>query len=164
MFVSWIGWSLLIVFVSQERNLIITIASAHIALDWRCLIVTRHFYWERRSKTTVSVLRAKKKLYALRKLVSWLMFQLCPRTACPRGTPSEPLMFVWPGRKIVPLISSARTWLNLWLTAYTNVQFCTHARTHRSTGALICTDIWYHYKDNCGRAKLLANSQPYVPL
>ena len=35
--------------VSRGRNLIITIASAHIALDWRCLIVTRHFYWERRS-------------------------------------------------------------------------------------------------------------------
>ena len=36
------------------------------------------------SKTTVSVLSAKNKtkLYALRKLVSWSMFQLCPRTAC----------------------------------------------------------------------------------
>ena len=59
---------------------------------------------------------ARKQIYALRKLVLWLMFQLCPRTACPRGTPSEPLMFVWPGRKIVPLISSVRTRLNLWLT------------------------------------------------
>ena len=40
---------LLVVSVSQERNLIITITSAHTALDWRCLIGTRHFYWERRS-------------------------------------------------------------------------------------------------------------------
>ena len=48
-FVLWIGRPLLVVFVSQGRNLIITIASAHIALDWRCLIVTRHFYWKMRS-------------------------------------------------------------------------------------------------------------------
>ena len=34
------------------------------------------------------------------------------REACPRGRPSEPSMFVWPGRKIVPLISSIRTRLH----------------------------------------------------
>ena len=33
-----------------------------------------------------------------------------------RDAPSEPLMFVWPRRKFVPLISSVRTRLNLWLT------------------------------------------------
>ena len=44
----------------------------------------------------------------------WLV--LCSRTARLRGRPSEPLMFVWPGRKFVPLISSVRTRLNLWLT------------------------------------------------
>ena len=32
----------------------------------------------------------------------------CPRTARPRDEASEPLMFVWSGRKIVPLISSVR--------------------------------------------------------
>ena len=31
---------------------------------------------------------------------------LCPRTACLRGSPSELLMFVWPGRNFVPLIST----------------------------------------------------------
>ena len=41
---------------------------------------------------------------------------ICSRTVCLRGRPSEPLMFVWPGRKFVPLISSIRTRLNLWLT------------------------------------------------
>ena len=48
-FVTWTGRPLWVVSVSQGRNLIITIAFAHIALDWRCLIVTRHSYWERRS-------------------------------------------------------------------------------------------------------------------
>ena len=33
----------------------------------------------------------------------------CSRTARLRGRPSEPLMFVWPGRKFVRLISSVRT-------------------------------------------------------
>ena len=48
-FVSWIGQPLLVVFVSRGRNLIITIAFENIAFDWRCLIITRHSYWERRS-------------------------------------------------------------------------------------------------------------------
>ena len=34
---------------------------------------------------------------------------VCSRTARLRGRPSEPLMFVWAGRKFVPLISSVRT-------------------------------------------------------
>ena len=67
-------------------------------------------------------------LYALRKLVSWLMFQLCPRTARLRGTPSEPLMFVWPGRKTVPLTSSVRTRLNLWLTEL----WCVHEELRKT--------------------------------
>ena len=33
-----------------------------------------------------------------------------------RGRPPDPLTFFWPGRKFVPLISSVRTRLNLWLT------------------------------------------------
>ena len=41
---------------------------------------------------------------------------ICPRTARLRGRPSESFMFVWPGQKFVPLISSVRTRLNLWLT------------------------------------------------
>ena len=41
---------------------------------------------------------------------------ICPRMARLRGRPSEPLMFVRPGRKFVPLILSLRMQLNLWLT------------------------------------------------
>ena len=73
------------------------------------------------SKTTVSVLRAKFFLYALRKLVSWLMFKFCP-------TPEARLRNLWclsgPAEKIVPLISSVRTRLNLWLTELSIVFVC----------------------------------------
>ena len=88
-------------FVSQlGRNLIITIASACNALDWHCLIVTRHFYRGRRSWS---------------KQDNRICFARENKNKKPRR-PSEPLMFVWPGRKFVPLISSVRTRLNLWLT------------------------------------------------
>ena len=52
------------------------------------------------------------------------MFSLrhCPRTACLIWRPSELLMFVWPGGKLVPLISFVRTHLNLWLT-YLSMNF-----------------------------------------
>ena len=69
---------LLVVFVSQGRNFIFTIASAHTALNRRCLIVTQHFYWERRrwSKQDNRICLAREKNY----MRCESSFQLCPRT------------------------------------------------------------------------------------
>ena len=66
--------------------------SVNTALYWRCLITNRHFYWER---TSWSKQDNRNYFFYMRwgKLLSWLMFQLCPRTACPKETPTEPLMF-----------------------------------------------------------------------
>ena len=123
-FVSWIGRPLLVVFVSQGRNWIITIASARIVLDWRCLIVAQHFYWERRSwskKRTTSVLCAEK-ISCKSSCRDWC-FNFVREWPAPEAMPSEPLLFVWPSRKTVPLIWSIRAQLNLWLTELSIIFF-----------------------------------------
>ena len=113
---------LLVVFVSQERNLIITIASAHIALDWRCLIVTRHSYWERRSwsKQDNRICFAREKInyiYVAKARVGMIDVSTLSKNGLPQrhDVGTFDVCLTRP-KNHVPLISSVRMWLNLWLT------------------------------------------------
>ena len=83
----------LVVFVSQGRHLITDCVRTHCVgltlLNCYSTFLLRKKELEQARQPYLFCAR-KNKLYALRKLVSWLMFQLCPRTACPRD-PAEKL-------------------------------------------------------------------------
>ena len=77
--------------------------------------------------------------------MAWCGLALCSRMVRFRGRPSEPLMFVWPGRKFVPLIPSVRTRLKLMIDTSVD-QFC------KKVGLVRIGPQSHVYAENCSQS------------